>query len=67
MIFPILIYVCNFSEIKWVFVLKTKQRLRVFQQGSVALLEFVMTHDASNDFFFDQCKMKTRDLGPIEG
>ena len=63
--FPYLGYVCNFFEIKWEFVLKTKQRLRVFQQGSVARLEFVMTHDASNDFFFDQFKMKTRDLGPI--
>ena len=49
------------------FVLTTKQRLRVSQQGSIARLEFVMTHDASNDFFFDQFKMKTRDLGPIEG
>ena len=67
LIFPILVYVCNFFEIKWEFVLKTKQRLRVSQQGSVARLEFVMTHDASNDFFFDQFKMKTRELGPIEG
>ena len=38
--------------------MKTKQRLRVSQQRSVARLEFVMTHDASNDFFFDQFKMK---------
>ena len=30
LIFPILVYVCNFFEIKWEFVLTTKQRLRVF-------------------------------------